>query len=255
MPARDRFHFDSAGRLHTSAAISGAGISVYRGSELHDFDKAAGLDPRRFYRLLRDPASLRRAAVSVSGLPLLSEHVSTSMLEHPTTLICGAIGSNVRFDGDQLIAPVSVWTRGAIDDIKSRKKCQLSCGWRFALDMRPGWFLGQRYDGVMRNLTGHHVALVASARVPDCAILLNMEDTNEKRFRCLRPPPIRLRSPPRSREPRRPGPISKSIVLELNAHGRLWSRARPNWKRHRRRFPRLRNRTSLHSCIMRRPAA
>jgi hypothetical protein len=180
-PGRDRNHYyDRDGRLHTEAIISRAGVSVYRGFELHDFDKAARLDPRREYRLLRDPGELR-AAVSVSGLPLLSEHVSTSMLEHPTQLICGAIG-NVRFDGQKLVAPVTVWTRAGIDGIKSGKKRQLSCGWRFALDMTPGWFRGQRYDGVMKNLTGHHVALCQRARVPGCGITLNMEDASEKRF-------------------------------------------------------------------------
>jgi hypothetical protein len=180
MLALDRFHFDRDSRLHVSgAALSAAGVGRYRGREIHDFERL-GLDARREYRLLRDPGELRRAASSLSGLPLLSDHISLGSASHPRELVVGALGTDAYLDRDlRLRASMTIWTRAGIDGIASGKKRQLSLGSRFALDMTPGVFQGsQRYDGIMRDIEGHHVALVHRGRAgPDCGITTTLNNT------------------------------------------------------------------------------
>ncbi len=54
-------NYDSFGRLHVALTpISKATVNEYTGREIPSW-KELGLDPDRSYRLLRDPAELRRA--------------------------------------------------------------------------------------------------------------------------------------------------------------------------------------------------
>jgi uncharacterized protein len=65
-----------------------------------------------------------------------------------------------------------IYDGGVFDDIKTGRRRQLSCGYGYTADMTPGEWQGQRYDGVMRNLIGNHVALTDEGRSgPDCAIV------------------------------------------------------------------------------------
>jgi hypothetical protein len=63
------------------------------------------------------------------------------------------------------VATITVWDRRAIDAIESGDQRELSCGYSYRPIMRPGIFAGKRYDGVMRDIVGNHVALVESGRV------------------------------------------------------------------------------------------
>jgi hypothetical protein len=111
-------------------------------------------------------------------LHLLLDHVPVNARPR-RELIAGVIGTDARFNGNHLVTTVTVWSQAAIDGIKNGKKRQLSCAYQYTPpDMTPGDWRGQSCDGVMRNLTGTHVALVESGRGGlDCAIVLdNMED-------------------------------------------------------------------------------
>jgi uncharacterized protein len=181
----DRYHYDRDGRLFiASARISRAGLSRYDGDEIPGW-RELGLDPKREYQMLRDPDELRKAARTFAGLPLLSDHAPLGA-KHRPELVIGAIGSGCRFDGDGFLrAPVTVWTRSAIDGIVNGKRRELSCAYQYKPpQMTPGTFRGRRYDGVMRDLIGSHVALVDFGRAgPSCGITLNMEGhANGKRF-------------------------------------------------------------------------
>jgi hypothetical protein len=57
-----------------------------------------------------------------------------------------------------------VWDADAIDGIESGEQRELSAAYRYEPDMTPGTYQGVRYDGVMRDIEGNHVALVESGR-------------------------------------------------------------------------------------------
>ncbi len=66
--------FDVDGRLHIALnPISKACINEYYGMEIPDY-LSLGLDPKRKYKLLRDPDELKKAAASFNNIQLLSKH-------------------------------------------------------------------------------------------------------------------------------------------------------------------------------------
>lgn len=157
--------FDEDGHLRVETTpISKANVCPYYGSEIPDAEKM-GLDPRRMYKLYRDPEELRKGAATFAGKPLLRKHVPITADDHPRDLVVGSIGDSVSFDHPYLKAPLSVWDGDAIDLIKSGKQRELSSAYRFRADMTPGVSKdGEPYDGVMRDIVGNHVALVENGR-------------------------------------------------------------------------------------------
>jgi uncharacterized protein len=163
--------YDEDGHLRVrDNTLSMAGVSPYWGHEIVDWEKH-GLDPQKLYQLLRDPTEMARGAETFEGKPILLVHRGTTATDHPRALSVGSIGQPVRFDGKKLRAPLSFWDQEAIDGIESNAKRQLSCGYRYDADMTPGVFEGKRYDGVMRNIRGNHLAMVPEGRAGPDAIV------------------------------------------------------------------------------------
>lgn len=162
---------DEDGRLHVAITnISKANICLYYGREIPD-GGGPGLVPDRAYRLLRDPKELAAAADSFNNLPLLSEHVPVSAVDHRPDLVVGSTGTDARFDTPYLKNSLVVWAQDAIDAIENGEQRELSCAYRYRADMTPGTYEGQPYDGVMRDIRGNHVALVAAGRAgPDVVV-------------------------------------------------------------------------------------
>lgn len=155
---------DADGHLFVEETpISKAVVNPYYGREIPNA-AGLGLDPERIYQMYRDPDELAKAAPSFAGKPILIIHKPVSADEHPREIVVGAIGSNVEFKTPYLMAPLSIWDGEAIDLIETEKQKELSCGYRYEADMTPGIANGQRYDGVMRNIGGNHLALVVEGR-------------------------------------------------------------------------------------------
>ena len=75
------------------------------------------------------------------------------------------------FDAPYLKNSLVVWDGEAIKLIEDDKQKELSCGYRYRADMTPGTYEGVRYDGVMRDIRGNHVALVEEGRAgPDVLV-------------------------------------------------------------------------------------
>jgi hypothetical protein len=156
--------YDQNGHLHVALApISKAVVNEYYGHEIPDADQL-GLDPNRRYRLYRDPDELAKAADTFNGKPILLKHQPVSADAHPRDLTIGSIGSGVRYEHPYLLGPLSIWDRDAIDGIENEDRKQLSAAYRYRADMTPGVVDGQRFDGVMRDIAGNHVALVPEGR-------------------------------------------------------------------------------------------
>lgn len=155
--------FDADGRLRIAGAIlTKVGIARYAGHELlRDCGRALGIDPRKTYELLRPVDEVQRAAATFGGLPILTRHQRVSAGAHRPDLTIGVVG-DAHFEFPNLVADVVFWTRGATDSVEAGY--ELSPAYTFDLDVRAGVYEGRRYDGVMRNLVGNHVALVERTR-------------------------------------------------------------------------------------------
>ncbi|MDG4874183.1 DUF2213 domain-containing protein [Mesorhizobium sp. WSM4935] len=163
--------FDQDGHLRVEMTpISKANVCPYYGREIPDFE-ALGLDPDRIYRLYRDADELAKAAPTFVGKPLLLKHIPVSAKEHPREAVVGALGDAVEFHAPYLMAPLSIWDGAAIALIESDRQKELSSSYRYRADMTPGTLAGESYDGVMRDISGNHVALVEEGRAgPDVVV-------------------------------------------------------------------------------------
>jgi hypothetical protein len=156
--------YDADGRLHIlRTPISKATVNPYYGREIPDAEKL-GLEPERVYYLLRDPGELAKAAASFARNQLMFQHTQVSAKDPKQDSIAGTIGSEVDFQAPYLIADLCVWDAEAIAGVETDTVRELSASYRYRADMTPGMYEGQRYDGVMRDIQGNHVALVKTGR-------------------------------------------------------------------------------------------
>lgn len=156
--------YDEDGRMHVETSnISKATVNPYYGSEIPNHQQL-GLDPKKVYYLLRDPEELEKAVQTFNNLPLLSKHIPVSADEPQKDVIVGTTGSDAKFEDGYLKCSLAVWDSEAIAGIESGEQMELSSAYRYTADMTPGEFNGMRYDGVMRDIVGNHVALVDVGR-------------------------------------------------------------------------------------------
>lgn len=161
---------DADGHLHIEQSnISRACVNPYLGEEIPDWE-SLGLDPQRIYNLLRDPKELEKSASTFDGKPLLFKHKPTTASDHQGDITVGAV-SNVFFEAPFLKAKLDVWPGEAIEAIESGSQKELSCGYRYVADMTPGTYEGEKYDGVMRDIVGNHVALVREGRAGPAVVV------------------------------------------------------------------------------------
>ena len=180
---------DKDGRLHVEITnISKATINPYRGEEIPGGDEL-GLDPAKIYYLLRDPEELKKAAATFNNIPLLDSHVVVSADDHRPERIVGSTGTDAVFEAPYLKNSLVIWSAKGIEAVESESKKELSSAYHYRADMTPGEYEGKKYDGVMRDIIGNHVALVEEGRagsdvvVGDSAISIpntNVEITMSK---------------------------------------------------------------------------
>ncbi|MFZ4835770.1 DUF2213 domain-containing protein [Rouxiella sp. Mn2063] len=159
---------DADGMMHVAQTpISKANICAYYGREIPD-QEALGLDSNTAYRLLRDPEELKRAAPTFNNKPLLNKHIGVTVLDPPKDAIVGSTGESAEFDGIYLKNSMVIWDLDSIIGIETEKQKEISSSYRYRLDMTPGEYEGEAYDGVMRDIVCNHVAIVPSGRAgPD----------------------------------------------------------------------------------------
>jgi len=156
--------YDAEGRLHISRShISKACVNPYRGDEIPTW-KELGLDPNRVYHLLRDPEELRKGAESFARNQILIKHIAVNADDPQKESIVGAIGSNVEFLDPFLDADLCIWDADAIARIETEQQCEFSCSYRYVPVMTTGEYNGEKYDGIMTQIQGNHLALVESGR-------------------------------------------------------------------------------------------
>jgi len=173
---------DFDGRLHVEKThISKASVNPYFGREIPDHEKL-GLDPKKVYRILRDPAELKKAASTFERLPILSKHIPISADKPMQSLIVGSIGSNVEFNFPYLDADISIWDSKAIAGIESGQVKELSSGYKFTPVMKSGVYENERYDGIMTEIIGNHLALVESGRAGHDVVVADSNPFKEEKM-------------------------------------------------------------------------
>jgi 8-oxo-dGTP pyrophosphatase MutT (NUDIX family) len=169
--------YDRDGRLHVALTnISKAAVNPYLGKEIPDFE-ILGLDPEKLYMLLRDPQELKKAAHTFNGLPLLEEHEPVDAKDHPKELVIGSTGTDAVFAPPYLKNSLVIWPGDAIADVESEQKKEISSAYRYRADMTPGTYQGVKYDGVMRDIVGNHVALVKEGRAGSDVVVGDSKET------------------------------------------------------------------------------
>ncbi|HQS69790.1 MAG TPA: DUF2213 domain-containing protein [Novosphingobium sp.] len=164
---------DVNGYMHVETSnISKANVCPYYGSEIPEW-QMLGLEADKLYQLYRCPDELARGAETFNNVPLLSQHVPVIPEDGlPEDLIIGSTGTDAMFDGTYLRNSLVVWSALYQEAIEDGRQRELSCGYRYRADMTAGQSPeGLRYDGVMRDIMGNHVALVIEGRAgPDVVV-------------------------------------------------------------------------------------
>ena len=157
--------YDANGHLIVdSTVITKAAVNPYYGKEIPDYE-SLGLDPEKVYNMLRDPAELEKGMHTLGEKQLLIKHIFVSADEPQKESIAGTIGSNLEMVGNDVKGSLTVWDKEAINLIESGKLAELSASYFYDPVMKSGTFNGERYDGIMTNIRGNHVALVERGRI------------------------------------------------------------------------------------------
>ena len=173
--------FDVDGRLHIARShISKSAVNPYYGEEIPGY-QSLGLDAKRVYHLLRDPAELEKAAPTFARLPILSRHIPVTVDSPQPDLIVGSIGSDVSFNAPYLDADLCVWDSSAIAGIETGKVKELSCGYRYVPVMEAGEFNDMAYDGRMTEIKGNHLALVEVGRAGSDVVVADSNPFHEEK--------------------------------------------------------------------------
>lgn len=153
------------GYLKAPATINRTGTQVYLASELGDALKHLPANKR--VTLYRPPEEVFKAATlkSFDAVPITVLHPSGNRVtaDNWSDVAVGDMHDPVP-NGPVTKATVVIRDADAVHAVQSGKSA-LSCGYDFNLDMTPGTLSdGTAYDGIQRNITGNHLAIVDVAR-------------------------------------------------------------------------------------------
>lgn len=158
---------DADGKLHVRIShISKATVNPYYGYEIPNFE-SLGLVSDKIYMLLRDPKELEKGASSFNNLQVLSKHIPSFVGANEAEwkpFVVGSTGTDAQFNAPYLDNSLVIWDAVAIAGISTQVQKEISCAYRYTPVMTTGEYEGVKYDGVMTEIVGNHVALVESGR-------------------------------------------------------------------------------------------
>lgn len=109
------------------------------------------------------------ALAGIRGKPVTDGHPGLVTAANSRAHTVGAVMSEGRRDGSNVIADVVIHDTAPID----AGNTELSCGYAVDLDETPGEFNGERYDAVQRNIRVNHLALVKAGRAGNARLNLD----------------------------------------------------------------------------------
>lgn len=188
--------FDENGFLHVSMSpISKEAVNDYYGSEIPGWEKL-GLEANRIYRGYRPASELQKGALTFNGLNILSEHIKDDAEDPPKDYIVGSMGTDANFSAPYLRNSLIIKDAESIEAINPKDpsktpKREISASYRYDPVFKPGVFNNKRYDFVMTNIRGNHIALVEEGRAgPD--VVVSDENTIKKGKKGLKMNPLKI---------------------------------------------------------------
>lgn len=146
------------GILRCRGTIARTGIQEYRNAD--------GSVRREF----RPPDEVEKSAKSFETQPITLEHPPEMVNSSNSRQYMRGLSGPVHFDGVLLTTDLTVTDHEAIQAAQTTHR-QISNGYECDIDNTPGFWEGEKYDCVQRNIRGNHVALVEKARAGDVARL------------------------------------------------------------------------------------
>lgn len=155
---------DENGYLHVARThLTKEQVVPYYGKEIPGYEQQ-GLDPEAVYYGYRPAEEIEKALSTFNGMPLLIIHKQDSASAPLKELRVGSVGTSPAWSAPYLDNSITITDQEAIDGVEDETLSEISCGYFYDPDFTPGEFNGVRYDFVMRNLRGNHVALVKEGR-------------------------------------------------------------------------------------------
>ena len=156
---------DCNGFLHVALCnITKEQVVPYYGREIPNY-KELGFLPDEIYYGYRPADELKKGAETFNNLPLLDKHIEDGAeKEDAKKHRVGSLVDKVKFNAPYLQNSLIVYDQKAIDKVEDGTQKELSCAYRYDPIKQSGEFGGQRYDFVMTNIRGNHVALVEEGR-------------------------------------------------------------------------------------------
>lgn len=154
------------GFLRTDAVLTRTGVFTYRNPD--------GTERRE----LRLPEEVFKADSmrTLQLVPVTREHPGEPVTDkNATRLTVGAVGNDVRQDGNDLIATVMLHDEKAVAEAESGERRDVSCGYWTDLEKRDGSYMGERYDCIQRNIRYNHVALTTAGRAGNARLRLDSD--------------------------------------------------------------------------------
>jgi uncharacterized protein len=133
-----------------------------RGISVKEAAGERNLDPDATYHLLRDPEALAASIDRWNGLVVLPGHWRPCDVR-PRNI--GTAGMDARFDGRDLTVSIMVWDADALAGIADRSCAELSAAYWRDLEMSPGRFRGEPYDGIFTNIEPFYIGLCSDSRL------------------------------------------------------------------------------------------
>ena len=174
---------DKNGYLRVAVShITKESVNPYYGYDIPGA-RERGLDLGKIYMGYREGSELARAAPSFNGLPLLLGHYEDSAENPQKSHRVGSLGTDAVYNAPYLDNSLIVTDAEAIKAIESGEAREISAAYRYTPEWTKGVFNGQKYDFVMRDIVGNHVALVKEGRAGHDVVVADAMPDNLKKER------------------------------------------------------------------------
>lgn len=157
---------DDNGFLHVPCCnITKEQVAPYEGKDIPGWQEQ-GLDPNKIYYGYRKGSEIELAADTFNNLPLLDEHIEVCPENEAVVKrhLVGNVGDRAEYNKPYLQNSLAIYMHEAKENVENNTKKELSCAYRYDPVFETGVFDGKRYDFVMTNIRGNHVALCERGR-------------------------------------------------------------------------------------------
>ena len=155
------------GFLVDSPIVGRVGIQLYKNAD--------GTVRREF----RPPEEVFKADSlnSFVGKPITDGHPAEMVnAKNAKSLLVGAIHTEGKQDGDNVVAGITIHDADMIDKIMKGGKRELSLGYKVDIEEISGVWNGQEYDAIQRNIRINHLAIVPRGRAGNARLNLDRLD-------------------------------------------------------------------------------